>query len=356
MRVLLAIAAAVLATSAGAAGEVDAGDTACRWELLLNRPGPELSGIAALGDGNVWAVGSNGPRGAMLHWNGRRWQSVASPVLAYDIDAVSMNDIWAVGSSVPGGPEIRPRAEHWNGRRWRAVSVPGRSGAYLRAVAAISSRDVWAVGAKARGPLVMHWGGAAWKPMAGGPRDGLLHGIDALSPSNIWAVGAQGMTTLGPQSEDSLVERLRGKRWQPLRIPELDWLDDRLLEVSAASSGDVWAVGSIDEPRRAPLVEHWDGQAWTVVSTNGLPKTWTSLSAVVAFGPEDVWTAGSHGIGKDERTLLAHWDGRRWMQVPGPRGALADLAALAPGDIWAAGGRSGEQRSRSLIEHYSCTT
>jgi hypothetical protein len=262
-----------------------------------------------------------------------------------------------VGSSSPGGLETRPRAEHWNGRRWQAVRTPGGSGSYLRAVAALSPGDVWAVGAKKRGPLLEHWNGTAWGSITSGrPRDGLLQGIDAPTRGAIWAVGTQGMMTPGPASEDPLIEHFNGGHWQAQPARGLEGVDDNLFAVDAMSAGDAWAVGSVDERAGAPLVVRWDGRAWSVASTRGLPSAEVSLAAVAAFGPTDVWAAGSRGFGEAERALLAHWDGHRWSQVPGPRGGLADLAALSPRDIWGVGGfLAGGGKSRSLIEHYSCS-
>ena len=161
---------AVLAPSASTGAEAVGPGATCRWRVVRDVQGPELWGAAALADSDLWAVGDNGLRGAILHWDGRTWRRVASPLFAFDIDALSAKDIWAVGSSSPGGLETRPRAEHWNGSRWKTVPTPGGSGAYLRAVAALSPGDVWAVGAKKRGPLLEHWNGTAWGSiMSGAP-------------------------------------------------------------------------------------------------------------------------------------------------------------------------------------------
>jgi hypothetical protein len=233
--------------------------------------------------------------------------------------------------------------------------VPGRPGTYLRAVAALSPRDAWAVGANERGPLVDHWNGTAWKPVSTGPEDGLLHGIDALSPLAVWAVGTQGMQTLGRQSENPLVERLQGGRWQLAPTPLLEGVDANLLDVDAASANEVWAVGSADTlGGRAPLVERWDGTSWSLVPTSGLPATRAALTAVAAFGPQDVWAAGWRGFGSAQRAMLAHWNGSRWSLLGGPRGAFNDLAALSSRDIWAVGGLLAGAESRMLVEHYSC--
>jgi hypothetical protein len=353
VRALLAslIAGVLVAAPAGAGhGAV------CGWHMVRDAKGPELWAATVLRGGELWAVGDNGARGTILHLKGGAWETFASPLFALDITAASSRDIWAVGSSLPGGPQTRPQAEHWDGTRWRTVPVPGRPGGYLRAVVTLSRDEAWAVGANPRGPLIERWNGMRWKPTGSGPLDGLLHGIDALTPDAIWAVGTQGMQTLGPQSESPLVERLEGGRWQRLPTPPLEWVDANLLAVDAVSPTEAWAVGSADiEGGRAPLVERWDGQAWSVVSTEGLPATRASLSAVAAFSPEDVWAGGWRGFGRAQRALLAHWDGRRWSSLQGAPGAINDLAARSTRDIWAVGGLlAGGGRSRTLVEHFAC--
>jgi hypothetical protein len=357
VRALIAVAvwSAVVAASATAGRGAGGNIASCRWRVLLDTPGPELSAVAPITDNDVWAVGDDGAHAAIMHWDGRNWRKAVSSMFAFDIDAVSARDIWAVGSSAPAGLQTRPRAEHWDGARWRPVPVPGEPGSYLRAVAALSPSDGWAVGAKERGPLFEHWNGRAWKPAAGGPRDGLLHGIDALTSGAVWAVGTQGMTS-STQSEDPLIERLQGGRWAPPASPHLDSVDENLLAVDAVSPSVVWAVGSVDVlGGRAPLVEVWDGRAWRVESISGLPSARAALTAVTAFGPADVWAGGYRGFGVAERALLAHWDGRHWTQVPGRSGGLNDLAALSARDIWAVGGFvAASGKSRSLVERYSC--
>ena len=352
MRTLAAIlvAAVIVATPAH-------GAASCRWRVVLDRPGPELDGVAAVSSRDVWAVGDDGLRPTILHWDGRRWRSVASRVFAFDVAAASANDVWAVGSSALG-PGASPRAEHWDGRRWRAVRVPGAAGEYLRAVAAVSRRDVWAVGANERGQLIEHWDGRAWHRIGGGPVDGLLHGIDALSAGVIWAVGTQGMQTPGPRSEDALIERWDGSRWRTQPVVRLDWVNDNMFGVDAVSPRNVWAVGSIDANGGYPVVQRWDGRAWSWVPTGGLPRARVTLSAVAVLSREDVWVVGSSGFGSGERPVIAHWQRGRWSALQGflPRGGLNAVAALTRRDIWAAGGsQRAAGKSRSLVERYSCS-
>jgi hypothetical protein len=137
----------------------------------------------------------------------------------------------------------------------------------------------------------------------------------------------------------------------------LDWVDDNLFAVDALSRSDAWAVGSVDANGGYPVVQRWDGRAWSWVSTSGLPRARVTLAAVAVVGAKDVWVAGSRGFGSAERPLIAHWHDGEWTQIRGflPRGGLNAVAVLTERDIWAAGGSlQAAGTSRSLIEHYSC--
>ena len=118
--------------------------------------------------------------------------------------------------------------------------------------------------------------------------------------------------------------------------------DRVLLDVAAVSNDDVWAVGAAGS---GPLIEHWDGRAWTDV-----PAAATSgpLFAVEAVSRNDVWALG--------RDRFEHWNGAGWNAVPFdfralleaatgsapgdcPFGefGLADISAVSANDIWAVG-------------------
>jgi hypothetical protein len=92
------------------------------------------------------------------------------------------------------------------------------------------------------------------------------------------------------------------------------------------------------------LVLHWDGAAWSSVSTPSPGPYGGSLDDVAAIAPNDVWAVGYKGTGPGENewaTLTEHWDGTAWTIVPSPsafsnsyfRGVSAD----SPSDVWAMG-------------------
>jgi hypothetical protein len=66
----------------------------------------------------------------------------------YGLQAISRNDIWAVGSVTTAKFTNRDLLMHWNGTDWSIISSPngyyGKN--FLSAVTATSEDDVWVVG------------------------------------------------------------------------------------------------------------------------------------------------------------------------------------------------------------------
>jgi len=83
----------------------------------------------------------------VAHWNGKRWTRVrlAAGDWLNDVGATGANDVWAVGNW---------DAIHWNGRGWKRTLLPHKD---LAGVAAISGRNVWAVGSGHRGPTILRY-------------------------------------------------------------------------------------------------------------------------------------------------------------------------------------------------------
>jgi hypothetical protein len=106
------------------------------------------------------------------------------------VAAVSWRDVWAVGSTNVGQALV----EHWNGRNWKRVPTPDAGPGVLTAVAAVSSRNAWALGGSdSQGhPSIEHWNGTNWRgesiPGLGGTSG--VGSVAASSASNVWAVGS----------------------------------------------------------------------------------------------------------------------------------------------------------------------
>jgi hypothetical protein len=179
-----------------------------RWSVVASpSPGPNsdyLSSVAAVSVNNVWAVGSRNTFSQTLteHWNGAHWTVVPSPSLGSsddlrDVSATAANNVWAVGYSLQGST-IRTLTERWNGTHWLIVASPNvGSSPTLTGVAAISTNDAWTVGSDTNHnqviqPLIEQWNGTRWNVVAS-PSPAIasaqLSGVAAVSAKNVWAVG-----------------------------------------------------------------------------------------------------------------------------------------------------------------------
>jgi len=142
-----------------------------------------------------------------------------------------------------------------------------------------------------------------------------------------------------------------------------------LTGVSADGINDIWAVGSMlpEVSPTAPVVEHFNGVAWSTTSAVGVNNAVTEFTSVSALAPNRVWAAGSVLFpGHILRSISQHWDGVRWTLVPtvnpvqGLDYAILDaILAISPNDVWAAGvsttngNGSGRPHAHTLIEHFN---
>lgn len=347
-----AVALAGLAVAAGTGPQAYAAGS---WSIVKSAnvgTTDQLSAIAAVSAGNVWAVGkasgSSGFSSIIEHWNGASWSLVAHPAasLFTGVAATSADDVWAVGTtfnavSGAGAPAI----EHFNGAAWSSVSAPAASGNdELNAVAALSPTDAWAVGTSGfNKTLIEHWDGTAWSvvpsPSPGtAPRAlNILNGVSADSAGDVWAVGQASVLINGVGCNQTLAERWDGAAWSVVATPQSTTTCNILKAVAVASSGEAWAVGSAGG---AGLTEHWDGTAWSAVANPA--GNAAVLSAVTELSPTDVWAVGNGYTAGAGQTLSMQWNGASWAAVATPQGvtgaALAGLTRVpATTALWAAG-------------------
>jgi S-layer homology domain len=151
--------------------------------------------------------------------------------------------------------------------------------------------------------------------------------------------------------------------WQVVSSPNQSTTLDRLYDVSAVSSSDVWAVGhsnngSVDQT----LIEHWNGTQWSVVSSPSAGTSGSQLRAVAAIAANDVWAAGYYNDASVNKTLIEHWNGTQWQIVTSPNvGAgsnyLYGIDAVSATDVWATGSYVDAQNGATwLREHWNGTS
>lgn len=175
----------------------------------------QLFGITAISAGDIWAVGSVSGAPLALHWNGSAWSvvpvGVGSGLNSERFNAVTgsgANDVWAVGQG--NGiftNQVFATIRHWDGSRWteklcRAASASnpplgfegGGPNAYFTGISAAASNDVWAVGVRGSGPMILHWDGQAWTEVThprAFPNAAVLYGVTTSTTGSAWGVGIE---------------------------------------------------------------------------------------------------------------------------------------------------------------------
>jgi hypothetical protein len=308
-------------------------------------------------------------------WNGGTWRIVSSPNMGSDnnsvtaLSAISSNDVWATGSFTLQGTQVsHALIEHWNGSRWSIVPSPnpGTRSYSLKAVSAVSTNNVWAVGFTSKNinggnqkTLIEHWDGSNWS-IVPSPNPGQLNfllGAVALSSSNVWAVGLSISNSLG----SPLIEHWDGSQWSVVASPNSGSNFSYLVEARAVSANDIWAVGNFTTNNGVfqTRTEHWDGSQWSIVPSPNVGSHDNFLNSVTTVSTDDVWAVGtSTNNSNTQRTLVEHWNGSQWSVVPSPNvgshlNALYDVGAVSSNDIWTIGQSVNNSNvAQTLIQHW----
>jgi hypothetical protein len=136
--------------------------------------------------------------------------------------------------------------------------------------------------------------------------------------------------------------------------------NDDLAAIDGIGSADVWAVGSTSNGTTTlPLVEHWDGSAWSRADIPATVAPGVALTGVKAFAGNDVWAVGYSGSGASARPVIMHWDGSSWSVTQHPAqdvaGQLFSIDGTFSDDEWAVGVAHTEKdaiESPRLFEHW----
>lgn len=268
-----------------------------------------------------------------------------------------------------GGGPLATLIEQWDGSSWRIVASPGSG--YLNSVAAVSSRDVWAVGNAVSGQgvesqvttLVEHWNGTQWSVVpTSNETASSLTSVAALDANTVWAVGAYSPTAGGSLP---LFERWDGTVWRVVAGPALPGVTESILNAVARIPGtnQLWAVGyTLKGPRPAyeqPLIERWDGTVWRVIAGPALPDGafGVKLHGVVALSATNAWAVGEYTASDHTiRLFIAQWDGATWRSVSIPEAAniahsaLLSVAATGAHDVRAGGYYFSDVNSNSVSQ------
>jgi hypothetical protein len=256
---------------------------------------------------------------------------------------------------------------------WGLASTPNRSTEINRftATAALSATDVWAVGFYDANPdpmveldqsLIAHWNGSTWNAVPSpnvGPSGTVLTGVVAVASNDAWAVGYS--STYG--TPQTLTLHWNGSSWSVIPSPAVQG-GSAFEAIAAFSSTDIWAVGyragGMPEflTTTGTMIAHWNGSNWTEVPSPNLGNRHNELDAVAAISAGNAWAVGTwRDIGGNYQTLTERWNGSSWTIVSSPNPLLecqlSAVAGVAGNDVWATGSAWDGVTSIPLFLHWT---
>jgi len=121
-----------------------------------------------------------------------------------------------------------------------------------------------------------------------------------------------------------------------------------LSAVSSVSKTDAWAVGNYTDDGTGDidtLVLHWNGTQWSQVPSPNPSSTLNTLVAVRAVSATNVWAVGWEVDNTNHipKTLIEHWNGSEWSVIKSPSPSPVNNALYAvngggsQGGVWAVG-------------------
>jgi hypothetical protein len=293
-----------------------------------------LFGVSASSVNDIWAVGAYCNQSMFLHSAGGAWSSVAganySTITQLNaVKAVSPTLAWSVGYTSDLSITV-PLIERWSGgSSWEGVltvtNILTLSSGQFNGVAATDASNAWAVGSyncatcqqTAQRTLIERWNGSSWNvipsPNVAITQDNILKAVAAISTTDAWAIGYYNDDVTG--SAIPLTLHWDGSSWRIISAPSINvfGLGSQLNAVSAVASdpNDVWTAGcyTFSGHCSTTLTMHWDGTSWKVFNSENVAGGSNALNGVAMVSHTDGWTVGYYKQYYDTQmyTLIERW-------------------------------------------------
>ena len=240
-----------------------------------------------------------------------------------DVSCPSATSCLAVGQYVGTDGIQRTFAERWNGAAWRIVSPAGAAATSMLDTVSCAGPDACqALGAASGKQIAAGWTGTRWRtePIQAGVS---LTAVSCPAPGSCLAVGERAIY-------QAVAQRWDGHRWTAL-APRRPQAFSQLTGVSCPRVRDCYAVGWTSASRLAigrPLVEHWTGGKWTVL-TVPRPASHAELTSISCPAAGSCTAVGSSGT-NSTRMLVEDLSRGKWTEsLPAaPAPAAAGTASL----------------------------
>ncbi|MEZ4382150.1 MAG: hypothetical protein R3A79_12440 [Nannocystaceae bacterium] len=201
---------------------------------------------------------------------------------------------------------------------WRLSASFGADVGAIFSLWADGPETIMAVGGQPLDGVVLEYRGGAWVEdetiHAAVPRLNWVHGIGDFRV----VVGYYG----------AIVHRVDGV-WEP----QMSGIAAPLWGVWGARPDDLWVVGGSAAGDAAPVLLHYDGDAWAQVDVSALAGSSRALFKVWGRAADDVFAVGAGG-------LILHYDGVAWAREASPTEVTLIGVDGDDDEVLVAGGRS----------------
>jgi hypothetical protein len=225
-------------------------------------------------------------------------------------------------------------SQRWDGLTWTAVAIPTPDGTNedpLYSVSCTSSTSCIAVGStKLAGggkPLAESWNGTTWTNLATpnptGSSTALLESVSCPAPGACVATGW--FFSSRTHTDRPLIESWNGTAWTIVpAAPSQSTVDVQLHHVSCASSTSCMAIAN---PRGQHFrVEHWDGGHWTLMDVARPGTDFIQLADVSCPSATSCTLVGADNSTRGG--LVENWNGTHWSVTPSASDALGTETQL----------------------------
>jgi hypothetical protein len=231
------------------------------WVIHSNLSGTFDVAPAVFGPKSVWVFSMGvdaftNPDHYVARYNGHAWSKMQLPAVPNQVSILSKNDIWALGTTV--ATKAKPSATimmHWNGKRWRTVAVrtahvPKNATENVLNPVALGPRDVWIQRDITRGTAgattlyLMHWNGRHWARVS---IPAAVTGVDYMTQDGH---GGLWLAVSGPKPDYPWYIYHLNRKWTRYIIPKVSGttVGDLISLSWIPGTRSVWATGNMFQP------------------------------------------------------------------------------------------------------------
>jgi hypothetical protein len=231
------------------------------WVVHLNLSGTYDIVPAVFGPKSVWVFSMGvdaftNPDHYVARYDGHGWSKLQMPAVPNQVSILSQTDIWALGSTV--ATKKKPSKSvlmHWNGKRWSTVAVPTvhvpkNSVEGVLNPVALGPADVWIQRDITKGTAgattayLLHWNGQRWQRVS---IPAHVTDVDYMTQDGH---GGMWLAVNGPKPDYRwYIYHLNGK-WTRYSIPAVSGttVGDLISLSWIPGTRSVWATGNMLQP------------------------------------------------------------------------------------------------------------